>query len=102
MILKYFPPHEKYIVPIKSPSIKQHDIDVFTGDGRHVLKLSDKEVTSTMFTRATSNITKIVNTENSTVATQIKVDLDYIKLPISIYSHRHLNIPDPIIGTLDL
>jgi len=74
-----------------------------TGEGRQVLGVSDQAITNTMYTRSTSNITKILDIKSyRVVSTQIKVNFDYIKVPKSIYSHKHLNIPDPRIGTLDL
>ena len=55
-----------------------------------------------MFTRTTGNTTKTVDLKNNNFSTQIKVDLDVIKLPKLISCLKLLNIPDPNLGTIDL
>lgn len=97
--------NNKYILAVK-PSVTalktEHNIDVFTLDGNHLLHLSDRAISNTTFTRTTGNTKKTVDINNKTVSTQIKVDLDVIKLPKLIPGLKLLNIPDPKIGTLDL
>lgn len=97
--------NNKYLLAV-NPSVTalnaEHNIDVFTLDGNHVLHLSDRAISNTMFTRTTGNITKTVGLKSKTVSTQIKVDLDVIKLPKLIPRLKLLNFPDPNFGTLDL
>ena len=82
--------------------LKQHDIDVFAGDGGHVLSLVDQALTDTTFARTSGNITKTLDVLGRVVDTKIKVKLEPIKRPRTVYGHRNLVIPDPKIGTLDL
>ena len=100
--IKIFSYDDKFLIIIKSSSTKEHNIHVFTIEARHVLKLSDKALSDVMFIRTSGNVSKTVDTKSSTVVTLIKVLLDHIKLPKTIYSHRNLNIPNPKIGVLDI
>ena len=93
---------DKYLVSVNSHSVKQHDIDIFTGQGRHVLNLYDKEINSSIFTRTTGNLTKTVDTNKATVSTSLKIKFDRISVAKRIYSDKQLSISNPRIGTLDL
>lgn len=100
---KVFSNNDKYLITVRFPSDKaQHNIDVFTRDGRHALSIVDNAITNTIFTRTTSNITKTIDVRHRTVFTTVKVNFDNIKQPKSVYSLKDLNIPNPRIGSLDL
>lgn len=75
---------------------------MFTVNGKHILNLKDTYISNNIFTRNTGNITKTVNLKDNSVSTQIKVNLDPIKLHKQIYQLRSLNIPNTNIGTLDI
>ena len=97
-----FSPQDKYLVSVNTPSVKEHDIDVFTTEGRHILNLHDKEVNSSIFTRVTGNVTKTVDTNSGTIATSLKVKFDNINAAPKTYLHKQLSISDPKVGSLDL
>ena len=102
---------DKYLVSVRPsttisegehPEQKHHNIDVFTGDGGHVLSLVDHALTDTRFTRTSSNITKTIDVKGTVVHTSVQVNFEPVKLARAAQAHRHLIIPDPRIGTLDL
>lgn len=67
----------KYFISVK-PSMtsnKVHNIDVFTKNGSHIIGLSDKAISSTIFTRSTGNVSNTIHLNNNSASTQVKVSL---------------------------
>ena len=108
--IQLFSKDGRYLVSVRSNTVgrgagaqqPQHNIDVFAGDGSHILPLVDTGLTDTTFTRTAGNVTKTIDVRGRMINTLVNVRLEAIKRPAVPYAHRNLVIPDPRIGTLDL
>ncbi|KAM0793807.1 hypothetical protein BDR22DRAFT_895889 [Usnea florida] len=97
---------DKHIVSIQNKQAEettQHDVNIYTHKGSHVLGFTDvKEVGSSTFTRTHSKVTNTISGSGDIIGTRVDIAFDSIKVPTVKKALRDLYIPNPKIGTLDI
>lgn len=104
----------KYVTVVEKPVLQknnsdadalqpqQHNINIYTVDGGHVVKVTDTKISDTSFSRVVGNVTNVINKNSVITKTTLNVKLEPIKTKRTNLYLANLQISNPNIGTLDL
>ena len=95
----------KYIITLDKTYLtdgEQNNITVYTSEGSKVLKITDKYLDHTHFTRSIGNVTNTINNKKLVTNTRVSMRIDPVRLKKTLYKFNNLYSNDPSLGTLDL